>query len=150
MGLKATCCTCLGFFSLLGCLFYITTAIMVLRRNLVFLEHKAGLNQFTMTQNELSWKFWEISFASLVSFPWLDEHNLINVDDVCKHELLLLASWDHPKIRGWGLTETRIREDRRGLDYLRHSKIQAHYLCQLMLSKRGSATEQTLVCDHLT
>jgi hypothetical protein len=65
---------------------------MVLRRNLVFLEHKAGLNQFTMTQNELSWKFWEISFAALVSFPQLDEHNLINVDDVCKHELLLLAS----------------------------------------------------------
>jgi len=68
MGLKATCCTCLGFFSLLGCLFYITTAIMVLRRNLVFLEHKAGLNQFTMTENELKWKFWEISFTALMMF----------------------------------------------------------------------------------
>jgi hypothetical protein len=100
MGLKATCCTCLGFFSLLGCLFYITTAIMVLRRNLVFLEHKAGLNQFTMTQNELKWKFWEIAFASLVSIPRLDEQNLINVDDVCKHELLLLASGCHPQIGG--------------------------------------------------
>jgi hypothetical protein len=46
---------------------------MVLRRNLVFLEHKAGLNQFTMTQNELKWKFWEIAFAALVSFPQLDD-----------------------------------------------------------------------------
>jgi hypothetical protein len=64
---------------------------MVLRRNLVFLEHKAGLNIFTMTENELKWKFWEIAFAALVSFPRLDQHNLINVDDVCKHELLLLA-----------------------------------------------------------
>jgi hypothetical protein len=60
---------------------------MVLRRNLVFLEHKAGLNQFTMTENELKWKFWEISFTALVSIP----HYLINADDVCKHELLLLA-----------------------------------------------------------
>lgn len=91
MGLKSTCCTCLAFFSLLGCLFYITTAIMVLRRNLVFLEHKAGLNQFTMTENDLKWKFWQIAFVALVSFPRFDQNNLIHVDDVCKHEFLLLA-----------------------------------------------------------
>lgn len=143
MGLKSTCCTCLGFFSLLGCLFYITTAIMVLRRNLVFLEHKAGLNIFTMTENELKWKFWEIAFAALVSFPRLDQHNLINVDDVCKHELLLLACWCHPQVWGWAFTEARIREDRRGLDYLRHPKDQKRFLCQLMLRKRGSKTKQT-------
>ena len=143
MGLKSTCCTCLGFFSLLGCLFYITAAIMVLRRNLVFLEHKAGLNQFTMTENELKWKFWEIAFASLVSFPRLDQHNLINVDDVCKHELLLLARWCHPEVWGWAFTEARIREDRRGLDYFRHLKDQVRFLCQLMLRKRGSKTKQT-------
>ena len=95
---------------------------MVLRRNLVFLEHKAGLNQFTMTQNELKWKFWEIAFASLVSIPRLDEQNLINVDDVCKHELLLLASGCHPQVGGRAHTETRIRKDRRGLNYLRHPK----------------------------
>ena len=68
MGLKATFCTCLGFFSALGCLFYITMAIMVMRKNLVFLEHKAGLNIFTMTQADLNDKFWKIAFASLVSF----------------------------------------------------------------------------------
>ena len=51
MGFKATVCGLCGLTSLLGTLFYITCAIMIYRQNTVFLEHKAGLNQFTMTDS---------------------------------------------------------------------------------------------------
>lgn len=97
---------------------------MVLRRNLVFLEHKTGLNQFTMTDNELKWKFWYIAFTALVSFRATSEQKfLINVDDVRKHELLLLESRNHPKNGGRGHRKKAILEDRGGSDRIRHPEV---------------------------
>lgn len=67
MGYKAATCTICGVTGMMGCLFYLTCAIMVMRENQVFLEHKAGVNTFTVTQKELEWKFHRIAMASLVS-----------------------------------------------------------------------------------
>jgi hypothetical protein len=44
-----------------------TCAIMVYRRNQVFLEHKVGINTFTVTEAELEKKFYRIGMAGVVS-----------------------------------------------------------------------------------
>lgn len=49
MGVKAATCSILAVVSFLGMLFYITCAVMVMRQNQVFLEHKVGINTFTVT-----------------------------------------------------------------------------------------------------
>ena len=48
---------------------------------------------------------------------------LINVDDVRKHELLLLESRNHPKNGGRGHRKEAILEDRGGLDRIRHPEV---------------------------
>ena len=67
MGFKAFACQAYGIVSLLGALFYMTCAIMVLRRNQVFLEHKVGINTFTVTEAEIEKKFYRIGMAGVVS-----------------------------------------------------------------------------------
>ena len=51
---KSGCCFSCGLLSFLGAFFYGTLAIMTSRRNLVFLEHKAGMNMFEWTDDEVS------------------------------------------------------------------------------------------------
>ena len=64
---KSSCCTFCGFLSMLGAIFYCILAIMVFRRNVVFLEHKLGMDQFTWTDAEINQKFWQIMWAAIVS-----------------------------------------------------------------------------------
>lgn len=51
-------CTVCGLTSLLGILFFIICGIIVFNNNKVFLQYKTGLNSFTITSAQLSWKFW--------------------------------------------------------------------------------------------
>ena len=52
MGFKPLCCGFLGFFSFIGVLFYLIAAYMVYNRNWVFITHKAGMDQFTATEED--------------------------------------------------------------------------------------------------
>ena len=56
MGFKPGCCWALGFFSFIGVLFYLVAACMVHRRNWVFISHKAGMDMFHSTDEELHTK----------------------------------------------------------------------------------------------
>ena len=51
MSFSVSCCSCLGFFSLLGAIFYLTCAAMVYNKNKVFIEHKIGLDIFTVSDD---------------------------------------------------------------------------------------------------
>jgi hypothetical protein len=64
---KSSCCSFCGFLSMLGALFYGCLAIMTIRRNVVFLEHKLGMDQFTWTDEDINQKFWQILWAAIVS-----------------------------------------------------------------------------------
>ena len=64
---NSACCGFFGFVSFLGVLFYISCAVMVDRRNLVFLSHKCELDLFTMTHAEVSEKYWIIMSVAFVS-----------------------------------------------------------------------------------
>lgn len=64
--IKSSCCSCLGTFSFLGAIFYGILAVMTLRRNIVFLEHKVGMDQFTWTDETIDQKFWQIATAAIV------------------------------------------------------------------------------------
>ncbi len=44
-----------------------TCAVMLSRRNLVFIEHKMQMDMFTMTESEINEKFWMIMCVSFVS-----------------------------------------------------------------------------------
>lgn len=44
-----------------------TCAVMLSRRNLVFIEHKMHMDMFTMTESEINEKFWMIMCVSFVS-----------------------------------------------------------------------------------
>jgi hypothetical protein len=72
--IKSSYCSFCGFLSLLGSIFYGILATMVFRRNVVFLEHKLGMDQFTWTDADINAKFWQIMFVSIVS----DHSCLIN------------------------------------------------------------------------
>ncbi len=67
MGFLPGCCSFCGVFSLIGALFYACIATMVARRNQVFLEHKAGLNIETSTDEEFKALFWSVATTSIVS-----------------------------------------------------------------------------------
>ena len=51
-------CTVCGLTSLLGILFFIICGIIVFNNNKVSLQYKTGLNSFTITSAQFSWKFW--------------------------------------------------------------------------------------------
>ena len=62
------CCYAGAILSLLGCLFYMTCAVMVSRGNAVFLEHKAGVDILDPNNQELiDWKYSRICTTALVS-----------------------------------------------------------------------------------
>ena len=67
MGFKPMCCGLLGFWSFIGFLFYAISAIMVYNRNWVFLTHKAGMDQFTATEEDFYQKMMQMVFVSAVS-----------------------------------------------------------------------------------
>lgn len=60
MGFKPSCCWALGFFSFIGVLFYLCNAVMVYNRNWVFLTHKAGMDQFTSTEEDFENKMMQM------------------------------------------------------------------------------------------
>ena len=57
----------MGLVSFLGVLFYFICAVMVSRRNLVFMAHKLEMNIFTLTEAEINSKYWMIMCVSFVS-----------------------------------------------------------------------------------
>jgi len=57
----------MGLVSFLGVLFYFTCAVMVSRRNLVFMAHKLEMNIFTLTEAEINSKYWMIMCVAFVS-----------------------------------------------------------------------------------
>lgn len=52
--------------SMLGAIFYSILAVMTAKRNVVFLEHKVGMNQFTWTDEEINAKFWSIAMTAII------------------------------------------------------------------------------------
>jgi len=64
---SSSCCGFCGLVSFLGVIFYLTCAVMLSRRNLVFIEHKMHMDMFTMTESEINEKFWMIMCVSFVS-----------------------------------------------------------------------------------
>ena len=64
---SSSCCGFCGLVSFLGVIFYLTCAVMLSRRNLVFIEHKMQMDMFTMTESEINEKFWMIMCVSFVS-----------------------------------------------------------------------------------
>lgn len=78
-----------GLVSLLGCLFYITCAIMIWNRNLVFLEHKVGLSQFDLTDEVVNMKLFRVTITAIVSSLSLNQ--MMSIVYVRGNELLFLA-----------------------------------------------------------
>lgn len=54
--------------SMLGAIFYSILAVMTAKRNVVFLEQKVGMNQFTWTDEEINAKFWSIAMTAIVRY----------------------------------------------------------------------------------
>ena len=88
MGVKAATCTLCALVSLMGMFFYITCAVMVMRENQVFLEHKVGINTFTVTQTELNNKFFRIASAAIVRYFFV--YKIFCIGYVYRDELLFV------------------------------------------------------------
>ena len=67
MGFKPMCCGVLGFWSFIGAIFYAIAAVMVYNRNWVFLTHKAGMDQFTATEEDFTQKMMQMLIVAGVS-----------------------------------------------------------------------------------
>ena len=65
MGLPIACWF-FGFFSFIGAIFYAICAFMVHNRNWVFLSHKAGMDMFTSTDEQLNEKMFLMLYTAAV------------------------------------------------------------------------------------
>ena len=65
--MSSDCCTCCGFTSLVGVIFFGITATMVKRENKVFLSHKAGMDLHDLTEEKIDAKFMAMVYTAIVS-----------------------------------------------------------------------------------
>ena len=64
---SSACCTCCGYTSASGVVFFLITAAMVFRENTVFLTHKAGIGLHEITEEKVHQKFMVMLYTALVS-----------------------------------------------------------------------------------
>ena len=67
MCLNSACCQCCSFTSFIGVIFFGITAVMVYRKNTVFLTHKAGINLHEITDEAVNAKGMAMIYTACVS-----------------------------------------------------------------------------------
>ena len=99
MGFKPTCCWGLGLFSFIGAIFFCVNACMVHRRNWVFLSHKAGMDMFQSTDEELQTKMVQMLITAGVRKVLTHQLDILDLGNAWLNATLLLMQLLHQKSR---------------------------------------------------